>query len=348
MAWNDKYWDIISNLYWTPRYLGLKSIARDKWEIEGNRISIPKELIANTSGPLYSRSRSFDESRAYLNGQEEILNQMFNLVFSIAGDEVVSRLLCKPLGISDPGPFQSLGREIGSRYGWRKSENVTQQDGFFVTPSSLVAVELKLESTSWPEQIAKYVALMLWEEAFSQPRANLGLLFIVPEAALSAHWANVGLDAPKIDAGFAGRLDPLRLPKKIQTLFEANPAEVQSVLGRLHLAAVSWGQFRAAIAAIETELDSHRVGDQTLLRLLAGFRDQLDHHDKTGVKVSVRGGEMFTVEDGKITDRDLHGEILGGDDHVDVAAIGREQARKTGLTEQELIVLFGRDKPSSM
>jgi hypothetical protein len=349
MAWNDKYWDIISNLYWTPRYLGLKSIARDKWEIEGDRVSIPKALIANTSGPLYSRSRSFGETRAYLNGQEEILNQMFNLVFSIAGDQVVSRLLCKPLGISDPGPFQSLGREIGLRYGWRKSENVTQQDGFFVTPSSLIAVELKLESTSWPEQITKYVALMIWEEAYSRPRANLGLLFIVPEAALSAHWANVGLDGPKIDARFADRLDRLRLPKKIQTLFEANSAEVHSVLTRLHLAAVSWNQLRTGIAAIETELNPQNVGDQTLLRLLAGFRDQLEHHDKTGVNVPVGGGELFTVEDGKITDRGLHGEMLGGGDHVDVTAIGREQARKTGLTEQELIGLFGPlgEKPSS-
>ncbi len=122
MAWNDKYWDIISNLYWTPRYLGLKSIARDKWEVDATRVSIPKELIANTSGPLYSRSRSFSQTRAYLNGQEEILNQMFNLVFSIAGDEVVSRLLCKPLGISDPGPFQSLGREIGPRTGGERAK----------------------------------------------------------------------------------------------------------------------------------------------------------------------------------------------------------------------------------
>jgi hypothetical protein len=32
--------------------------------------------------------------------------------------------------------------------------------------------KLKLGSTSWPEQIAKYVALMIWEEEASGPRAN--------------------------------------------------------------------------------------------------------------------------------------------------------------------------------
>jgi hypothetical protein len=55
----------------------------------------------------------------------------------------------------------SVGREIGLRYGWRKSENVTQQDGFFVSPSSLIGVELKLGSVSWAEQVAKYAALMV-------------------------------------------------------------------------------------------------------------------------------------------------------------------------------------------
>jgi hypothetical protein len=48
---------------------------------DGSRVSIPKELVADASGPLYIRSRSFSETKAYLSGQEEILNHLFNLVF---------------------------------------------------------------------------------------------------------------------------------------------------------------------------------------------------------------------------------------------------------------------------
>ena len=156
MPWNDKYWDIISNLYWTPRFIGLKSISRDKWKVAGDWISIPRELVTSSNGPLYFRARKIDELKTYLHGQEEILNHFFNLVFSIAGDEILSTLFCRPLEIVDHGPFDSIGREVGARYGWRDKENVTQQDGFFVSPSSLIGVELKLDSTSWPEQIAKY------------------------------------------------------------------------------------------------------------------------------------------------------------------------------------------------
>ena len=174
MAWNDKYWDIISNLYWTPRYLGLKSIPRDQWHIDGDRGLDPSRThCQHTSGPLLlpGPARSAKQSCTSTVRRKSSTYRP-NLVFSIVGDEVISRLLCQPLRISDPGPFESIGREIGLQYGWRKSENVTQQDGFFVSPSSLIGVELKLGSTSWPEQIAKYVALIIWEEAFSYPRKS--------------------------------------------------------------------------------------------------------------------------------------------------------------------------------
>ena len=278
MPWNDKYWDIISNLYWTPRFIGLKSISRDKWKVEGDWISIPRELVTSSSGPLYFRARKIDELKTYLHGQEEILNHFFNLVFSIAGDEVLSTLFCRPLGIVDHGPFDSIGREVGARYGWRDKENVTQQDGFFVSPSSLIGVELKLDSTSWPEQIAKYVALMMWEEVHGSPRDNAGLLFIVPTSALSTHWAKVGLSGPKIDREFLERLDHAKLPAKIQELFAQRPDHLKAILDKLRLAVVSWDSFRVQLKELEDTADHSSAAGQTLQRLLSGFRAQIEVH----------------------------------------------------------------------
>src|SRR5581483_3977673 len=193
MAWIDKYWDILNNLYWMPRYLGLKSISRDKWRMDGDRISVPRELVQISNGPLYFRERKFDDLKSYLHEQEEILNHLFDLTFSIAADDVINQMLCRPLGFEDAGPFDSMGREVGRRYGWRHQENVTQQDGFFVSPLSLIGVELKLSSTSWPEQIAKYLALMMWEEQLTGRHDHVGLLFVVPENRVGVHWADVGL-----------------------------------------------------------------------------------------------------------------------------------------------------------
>jgi hypothetical protein len=283
MAWNSKYWDILNNLYWTPRYLGLKSIPRDHWGTDGDLISIPRELMKGSTGPLYFRSRKYGDLKSYLHEQEEILNHVFDLTFAIAGDDVTNRVLCKQLGFHDAGPFESIGREVGERYGWRPQENVTQQDGYFVSPKSLVGVELKLGSKSWPEQVAKYLALMIWEEQSTGARDYLGLLFVVPAAALTQHWSGVGLTSSVIDPGFIDRLDQEKLPSKIRSLFEENPEALKDLAGRLRLAVVSWGQLRSELATYGKSLDISRPGDQSLYKLIGGLCDQIDHHGKTGI-----------------------------------------------------------------
>jgi hypothetical protein len=301
MTWNSKYWDILNNLYWTPRYLGFKSISRDDWTIDGDRISIPKELIQTSTGPLYFRSRKYDDLKSYLHDQEEILNHVFDLTFAIAGDDVINGVLCTPLGLDDAGPFESLGREVGQRYGWRPQENVTQQDGFFVSPKSLIGVELKLDSKSWPEQVAKYLALMLWEEQKTGARDQLGLLFVVPATAVAHHWGNVGLESSVIDPGFIDRLDRARLPARIKSLFEESPEALKKLAGRLRLAVVSWGQLRSELSTYGKSLDISKPGDQSLHKLLGGLCDQIDQHGKTGIG---RAGELVSSDTG--TNRELH------------------------------------------
>lgn len=288
MPWNEKYWDMIGNIYWTPRFLGLKSIPQKTWQVGEGVISIPRDRVEGSNGPLYTRARKLSDLRVYLNGQEEVLNHFFNLTFSIMPDAIIARLLCQPLSIEDDGPFDSLGRDLALRYGWKPSENVTQPDGFFVTGKSLIAVELKLTSTSWPEQLAKYLALMLWEERQSGLRFNLGLLFIVPEAALAAHWSTLGLKEAELDPQFIERLDIDKLPRRITELFEGNPGEVQSIVERLRMNVVSWSWLAQELWTIEQTLDPSSVGDQTLLRLLTGFRKQVESHDSTGTPDDVR------------------------------------------------------------
>ena len=51
--------------------------------------------------------------------------------------------------------------------------------------------------------------------------------------------------------------------------------------------------------------------------------------------------EFFTIVDGKISDAELHEEILAGGDHTAVIPNGRAQAKKAGLTKEELDLLYG-------
>lgn len=283
MPWNDKYWDMISNIYWTPRFLGLKSIPQKTWQVGKEVISIPRDRVENSNGPLYTRARKLSDLRVYLNSQEEVLNHFFNLAFSIMPDAIIAQLLCRPLSIEDDGPFDSLGRDLALRYSWKPSENVAQPDGFFVTAKSLIAVELKLTSTSWPEQLAKYLALMVWEEQAIGRRTNLGLLFVISETALGAHWGTLKLEGPKIDRDFIARLDTAKLPDRIKALFAEFPAQIHDVADRLRLNVVSWSWFARELSSLESGLDASQAGEQTLLRLIVGFRAQIETHAGTGI-----------------------------------------------------------------
>lgn len=282
MTWERQYWDLIEQLYWTPDYLGLQGISQKHWLKNEGLICLPESLV-NASGPLYTRYRRGSENLDWLRGKEEILNHVFNITFAIAPDAVLQRLFFSPLGISDSGPIASLGREIRQRYGWSKSENVTQPDGVFVSDSTAIGVELKLKTNSSPAQLAKYVSLLTWEELASGSRKNLGLLYILPDSSLASHWGLCGLSGPTVDQEFLDVIRAIDMPRKISELVRDRPDHVASVLARLKLGAVSWSWIRQEIESIVAELNPNAAGDQTIQRLLAGFQAQLNDHRDTGL-----------------------------------------------------------------
>lgn len=239
MTWKNKYWDIVEQFYWWPRYLGMRSIPQKHWIKKDGLICVPEEMV-NKTGPLYSRERKVTDLKSYLHGSEEILNHIFDLTFSIAPDSMINDILLNPLGFADSGPFESLGREVGMRYGWGEFDNVTQQDGLFVSEQSIVAVELKLLSSSWPEQIIKYAALLALEEQHKGSRKQLGLLFIVPESAINGHWKKCGLKGPSVDRTFLEQTWKRRLPRFIADMLTTRQDHVASVLDRMELGLISW------------------------------------------------------------------------------------------------------------
>ena len=281
MSWNRTYWDMLTNIFWTPRYMGLESIQKKTRTMSQEHICIPKSEIPD-SGGIYVRKRGEAELLEYLRSQEETLNHVFDLTMAIAGDEVVRRLLFDPLGFDGNGPIESLGREVKVRYAWKR--NVTQQDGFLVSPESIVGVELKLGSETTSEQVLKYVTLMHCEEVITGTRPNVGLLFIVPGASRDTLWEQCGISASgEIDASYLDGLDTRKLAKHMQARIKENGEAFEGLLNRLKLAAISWSELDEAMSEIVTGLDRDRPGDHTLIKLLEGFRAQLRDHVGTGI-----------------------------------------------------------------
>ncbi len=175
MSWTDKYWDCLDQLYWHPAYLGLKSINRNKWEIDGDRVSIPKSLV-NMKGALYSRPENAKNNLKNLKQQEEITNHIFDLTFGILDGKLIYDIFNPYIITNSPQDFTSIGREIIERLSL--GGNVTQQDGFFVGQDAILAVELKFNAKTSFDQLAKYFLLFMKEEEFSGPKEEMTLLYI--------------------------------------------------------------------------------------------------------------------------------------------------------------------------
>lgn len=218
---------------------------------------------------------------AHLLRREETLNHVLDIGLAIAPDELINRLIAQPLGIKDAGPYESIGREIDKRFGI--DQNAFQQDGFFVSPRSALALEIKLKSPSSPQQVLKYAVMLAMEELVAGRQLDLGLLYVVPEGAEGNLWRGCGLLGPTVRQDLIEMVRGQKMPTPLAPLVNAHEDRVRDVLGRMTLACVSWRWIRDEIASVEASLDNRDGGQQCYRRLLLGFRSQIERHEDTGL-----------------------------------------------------------------
>lgn len=282
MAWHRKYWDAVEHFYWEPSHLGLASINQGRWGDDPKLIQLPRSLIKN-GGTIYTRAGTSKSNRIRVRGLEETLNHTFDITFAIAPDAVLAEILCRPLGILDAGPFQSIGREVSERYGWGDA-NVTQQDGFFVSPTSALGVELKLGATTSPIQVLKYLALMVLEEKHSGPKEQLGLLYVTPAKTSDEVFKQCGADATGLmPKRFWESIAPSKINPTVRRLLGENTPQFDSALARLQIGFRSWEKLTQACIALRDELPIATPGEQTLSKLLDGFIAAVIEHAGTAV-----------------------------------------------------------------
>lgn len=280
MYWNEKYLDNLEQLYWKPKYLGLKSISQKKWSKEGDFISVPRALV-NESGPLYSRGIKSSEFKDMIFRQEEILNQFFDIAMSVVSGPILAQLLgCHGLK-NPPDAFHSIGREAQDRYGF--DGNFTRHDGFFVSKNCAVGVELKLGSKSSLDQIAKYLLMFVSEEKFSGRKDHMELTYIVPGSAVGKHWSSTGLSGATLSKDEIIKAIESVKGESARGLLLSKSEKVVDTGLRVKLEAISWSEFDRRMELVCRELNPKQDGDACLLNVLKGMRAQLRLHPATEV-----------------------------------------------------------------
>lgn len=281
MTWTKKYWDVVDQFYWAPQYLGLKSIPQNIWEVDGDKVSIPIEMI-NPKGPLYRRLKSGEEYWSYVRRQEETFNHIFDIVFGILPGDVICDILSVPTNIGTGHSYESYGRELCDRYGWGEHSNITTPDGFFIAADSVLAVELKFNAKTSLDQLAKYLMLFVSEEVKYGRRANVDLLFIFNSDPVPTFKKQMGFEQGEISQQLFGELRDAAGNKRVVNFFNDNENEIRSVLGRLRIHCIDWQFFSQVLSAYASKL-SETPGDCTLKKLLGGLVTEISNHPLSGV-----------------------------------------------------------------
>ena len=280
MAWNDKYWDTLDQIYWTPDYVGLRTLKPQRDPARPDFLLIPRS-DAPAGNSVYTRSIKPKDMTPHLHRREETLNHVLDIGLAIAPDVLLHRLIAKPLGFDDFGPFECIGREIDQRFGI--DENAFQQDGFYVSDQSALALEIKLKSPSNPQQVLKYAVMLALEEMATGPKQNVGLLYVVPEGTEEALWRGCGLAGPSVRPDLIDFVRSRKMPVTLQRLVDVHEERLTALLPRMVIGAVSWTWMRDEIASIEATLDHKDPGQQCYGRLLLGLRRQIEAHADTGI-----------------------------------------------------------------
>lgn len=280
MTWTNKYWDIVDQFYWTPSYLGLKSIPRHQWVVDGDTVSIPKELTHST-GPLYRRLRSGDEYWQFVRRQEETFNHLFDLTFAVLPGDVVCDLLGPMTSAGKGHDYESLGREICDRYFWG-GENVTTPDGLFLAPESVLAVELKFNAKTSLDQLAKYMMIFVAEEQVAGRRESLDLLYIFNSDPVAAFKTQTGLAPDEIGARLAPILIDAAKGQIAREFLNENQAALVGVLERANVSCISWLDLRNTMVTFAERLGDGQ-GDRTLRSLISGFASAIAEHPLSNV-----------------------------------------------------------------
>ena len=238
--------------------------------------------MTNPKGPLYRRLKSGEDYWTYLHRQEETFNHIFNLTFAVLPGDVVGEIFNVFTSAGSGHSYESLGRELGTRYFWGEYDNITTPDGFFVADNSILAVELKFNAKTSLDQLAKYMLLFVVEEMVSGQRGNLDLFYVFNSDPAPTFEEQIGVKPTAVGEHLFDDLFISVSNETVKRFLQDNASAFRNTLGRINLSCIMWQDLLDTLVAFSERLEEGR-GDRTLKRLISGLITEIAQHPLSNV-----------------------------------------------------------------
>ncbi|MEL7163976.1 MAG: hypothetical protein AAGL96_00780 [Pseudomonadota bacterium] len=266
-------------LYWSPQYLGFRSISQRYWTDNTTHIAVPKSMV-NLSGPLYSRKIGNSDFRQFLESREETFNDIFNLTFGISGQELCAEILHELCDIGTTKRLEPLGWNFGERLGAPWLSEVSQPDGYFWGEEFSIGVELKFKARTSVDQIAKYLLAFSYDAISGAKGKSFYLLYVAPDP--NKLFETLGFIGNKtIDEQYG--LIQKEAKKSVVSRLQELRSTPQETLTRLRILGITWLEFANSLELVADRYQGDNVGDALVRRLLSGLRHEVLRHPDNGI-----------------------------------------------------------------
>lgn len=285
MTWFNKYWDVVDDYYWGLYRLGVEPIPKDQIETDGEFTKFPNEFLNKNGGRILRRVGTAKENLHHLTADEAALNHALNFAFAIAADQLVAELLFSWLSITPEGEIVSIDKDVCGHFGWKRNDNITQHDGFYVSANAALGLEVKLGAETKLDQIAKYAFLLSNEERRAGSIKDAGLLYVTPDSRVSKVEKVFGDRETLADRiiAVAGERDKKRI---LDREILERESEYRDLIDRLKLRVISWADLRDKAVEMKVSLPAGSPGNDTARKLLAGLVLAIEQHRGTEVSGS--------------------------------------------------------------
>ena len=245
-TWNNEYYENLEFYYWEPQHLGKK---KD-----------PDSSV-----------KSLTESVAKLRKMEVSLNHIFNMFFRLCPSVITDHILWKITGYKQLGDVIYQPRQNNQElYG----KNVTQADMMLLDDSSVVAIEMKLDSKTSLEQLVKYAMLFAFEKEISGKDKNLHLIYLT-KCEFPRMFKEKIVDMDDLTSKFDTTLIPDKT-KSGNVELHGIKNEIVDVLKKMNICFITYTEFYNIIREIKDGIDTTERYSDMLISLTDGMLNELE------------------------------------------------------------------------
>lgn len=245
--WNNRYYDAVQEIFWDPQLIGRRPMEPRKYANDWDMLAGLRRL-------------------------EVPLNHILGIFFSLAPQDFLEKLEAEVFGGGHSDVYRSVGIfELRQAH----PHDPTQPDVFMVSSSTCLSIEVKIDSKSDENQVAKYAMLHGCQMNRTGKRNRSRLIYLTPRPVAKT-WREGHADTALLKQAM-GEFDHQAFLKKHRLEAQMSPEELAGQIRMMEIGHLDFTSFHSLAKGYHESLTEASPSVGTVKRLMEGVLHELEY-----------------------------------------------------------------------